>query len=189
MEGLRRHAADLDALLGAVQTRALFVQNGVAGRVVADSKLCLAVLSDPRFAALFEPEDLALIGPHIPWSRNAALCTSKELGNIRAKPADYVLKRSLDTQGQGVVIGRDVGAAKAWAEAVERAVQEAWLVQSFCPTTLLETEQPDGRDRRHHDLALGLAEGRLIGAMCRSSSELRTNVTLTGSLHPVFMET
>jgi hypothetical protein len=182
---LLRMLPRLERLVRALQERRLFVQNGFGARFIADNKLCLAALSDPRFDALFDPADLAIIRPRLPWSRNLALCTPAEIKRIRCRPEDYVLKRPLDTRGRGVVIGREVTSSVSWRNAVNYATEEEWLVQRFCVTTGLvdEAGPPSGR---LHDLSLGLTNGRLVGAVIRSSRELRTNVALSGSAHPVF---
>ncbi len=175
-------------MLAALQDRTLWVQNGLTGRLIGDNKLCLAVLSDPEFDSLFDAEDLALIRRHLPWSRNAALCDLHQIRAIRSDPASYVLKRPLDTRGRGVVIGREAENRGTWARAVDRAVSHCWLVQRFCTTTQLEADGFGRGTGCNHDLSLGMAGGRLVGALSRSSSELRTNVALTGCLHPVFVE-
>ena len=188
MRELCEAGREMRKVLTAIRLRKLFVQNGISGRFVGDNKLCLAVLSDPSFDPLFDVEDIALIRRHLPWSRNAARCGSPELETVLSTPADYVLKRPLDTRGSGVVIGREISSPEAWEHAVAHAVRGHWLVQRFCETTRLATRLSSLRCRPRQDLSLGLANGRLVGAMSRSSPELRTNVALRGCLHPVFME-
>jgi hypothetical protein len=177
----------LDALVRAFQDGQLFVQNGFAARFIADNKLCLAALSDPSFDALFDPADLAVIRPRLPWSRNLALCTPAEIGRVRSYPLDFVLKRPLDTRGRGVVIGRAVRSRATWQDAVDHAIEGGWLVQEFCGTTEFSSDR-NGIGGRLHDISLGLTNGHLAGAVIRSSSELRTNVALGGSAHPVFLD-
>ena len=184
----REAHSETGAMVTALQDRRLWVQNGLAGRFIGDNKLCLAVLSDPAFDSLFDVEDLALIRPHLPWSRNVALCGSDRLRAIRSDRSRYVLKRPLDTRGRGVVIGREIGNPEQWGRALDRAVSERWLVQRFCSTTRIDTDASGRRASLHHDLSLGVGEGRLVGALSRSSSELRTNVAVAGCLHPVFIE-
>jgi len=180
-----RMLPQLEGLVRALQERRLFVQNGFGARFIADNKLCLAALSDPRFDALFDPADLAIIRPRLPWSRNLALCTPAEIRRVCSRPRDYVLKRPLDTRGRGVVIGREVRSTASWRDTVSYAVKEDWLVQRFCVTTRLADEAA-AAPTRLHDLSLGLTNGGLVGAVIRSSHELRTNVALSGSVHPVF---
>ena len=176
---------ELRGLVRALQGGRIFVQNGFPERVIADHKCCLAVLDDPTFDDLFDADDLRLLRPSLPWSRNARLCSAWELGRIRRCRSDYVLKRPLDTRGRGVVIGRETRSRDAWSNAVDVAVEEGWLVQEFCEATELVAREAG---RRLHDVSLGLVNGELAGATMRSSAELRTNVALTGSLHPVFLD-
>jgi len=184
---LHERQQDVGAVLSAIQDRQLFVQNGLAARIIGDNKLCLAILSDRAFESLFDPQDLACIRPHIPWSRNVGLCSAAQLHDIRLNPAYYVLKRPFDSRGRGVVIGRESDDAGAWERAVDLAKGERWLVQEFCATTRLATASHH-ESSRHHDLALAVADGHVVGALSRSSNELRTNVGQSGRLHPVFME-
>ena len=186
VQRLRRLRDDMRPFLSAVRRRALFIQNGLRGRLVGDNKLCLAILSDPTFEDLFDPSDLARLRPHLPWSRRISACSPDEIADIRAARADYVLKRPLDTRGQGIVIGREVSGRTAWDRALDRALRAGWLVQAFCPTTRMVVEREE--DAHLHDLSIGVVGGRLHGAMIRSSRELRTNVAISGRLHPVFME-
>lgn len=186
MREFGRMRPELDAFVEAVRSGALFVQNGQRGRWIGDNKLCLSVLSDPRFRDLFAPEDWTLLRPHIPWSRNAGLCTAGEISRVRACRSQYVLKRPLDTRGRGVLVGREVASDKQWTTAVDRAVRESWLVQEFLPPTQIRTGPP-ADEAAFHDLSVGVVNGRVGGAFIRSSRELRTNLALSGRLHPVFM--
>ncbi len=181
----RRMRASLGPFVDAVASGALFVQNGLSGRWIGDNKLCLAVLSDPLLRDRFPAEDWDSMRDHIPWSRNAAMCTAKELRQICARPEDFVLKRPLDTRGRGVVIGRERTDRSQWAAIVDRAVRGGWLVQRFCPATEIEEELSTGRTAPH-DLAVGLVNGQVVGAFIRSSHEPKMNIALSGRLHPVF---
>lgn len=177
---------ELDSLVTAIRERRLFVQNGLRGRWVGDSKLCLAILSDPAFEYLFDPAVRDLLAGHIPESRNAALCASEDVERIRGDRGSYVLKRALDTRGHSVVVGREVDAGE-WARAVEVALREAWLVQEFVESTRIEADFDDPTIN-HHDLALGAINGRITSAFVRSSPEFRVNVARSGRMHPVFID-
>lgn len=174
---------ELEVFVGAVGRGELFVQNGQRGRWIGDNKLCLAALSDPGLAPLFDPRDYDLVKDAIPWSRNVALCSADLLDTIARNPADYVLKRPLDTRGRGVLVGREAREPGAWRQALEHAVKESWLVQEHCPMTVIHE---DGRTVAH-DLALGAVDGRLSATLVRSSAEHLLNVARSGLLHPVFL--
>ena len=175
----------LDAFVAAVRDRALFVQNGQRGRWVGDDKLCLAIISNPEFAYLFDETDLGLLRQHVPWSRNARFLSAERLEAIRGERERYVLKRGLDTRGMGVLVGSDVDEAR-WQAAVDVAVEEAWLVQEFHATTWIQSDF-DSPETQRHDLALGAINGELTTLFMRSSSELRVNMAMAGRMHPVFL--
>ncbi len=176
----------LDGFVDAVLAGDLFVQNGLRGRWIGDNKLCLAVLSDPAFADLFNPADIGAVRPHIPWSRNAALLDPATITQIRNQPADYVLKRPLDTRGRGVVIGLEIASESEWMAALATAIAEGWLVMRHVEPTYIASD-PTSDAVVRHDLALGLIDGKIASGFLRSSPEHRMNVALSGRLHPVFI--
>ncbi|MHA1563968.1 MAG: hypothetical protein ACTSX7_01535 [Alphaproteobacteria bacterium] len=182
-----RMRAELNPFLDAILAGDLFVQNGLLGRWIGDNKLCLAILSDPTFADLFDPSDLDAVRPHIPWSRNIAQCDPAEIKQIRNQPSNYVLKRPLDTRGRGVIVGREVTCQSEWATAVTIAINEAWLVMRHVEPTYI-TSDPNSDTMVRHDLALGLIDGSIASGFVRSSPEYRVNVALNGRLHPIFLE-
>jgi hypothetical protein len=181
-----RMRRQLDVFVDAVRNRQFFVQNGMRGRWVGDSKLALAVLSDPDFAHLFDADDLAILGDHIPWSRNMGLCSYELVDRVRAERGEYVLKRGLDTRGRGVVVGRAVDEDREWDNAVDVAIREGWLVQRFCDTTVTLADF-DTPIIHRHDLAIGIIEGEVGAMFMRSSGEYKVNVAQNGRLHPVFV--
>jgi len=175
----------LDPFVAAVRDRALVVQNGQRGRWVGDDKLCLAIMSDPAFRHLFDPDDWDLLQRHVPWSRSARLLDKEWLDAVRGERERYVLKRGLDTRGQGVVVGLGVEQDR-WDAAVDVAAREGWLVQEFHETTYIERDF-NAPERQRHDLALGAVNGELTTMFSRSSGELRVNMSRSGRMHPVFL--
>nr|BFD89314.1 hypothetical protein KitaXyl93_06740 [Kitasatospora sp. Xyl93] len=184
LRDLQHLFGDLGPYLRAVRERALFVQNGLRARLLGDNKLCLAVLSDPRFADLFDPADHRLVQPAVPWSRNLALCDGPTVRRIARDRGHYVLKRPLGSNGHGVVVGPDTDAA-AWADAVALATAEGWLVQEHLPSPRLRGGA-DG-STAHHDVAVGAVDGRLVSAFVRTGHDARLNIGLTGGLHPLYL--
>ncbi|MGW2376652.1 hypothetical protein [Kitasatospora sp. NPDC001683] len=173
----------IDSFVRALQQDEVFVQNRMLGRWVGGSKLALAVMSDPRFADLFDPADLIVVTPALPWSRALACCGDEELARIAHERARYVLKRPLDYGGQGVVIGRETPLAR-WRTALASARRESWLVQEFCPSPV-HGVGPGGEPIRH-DLTIGVVGGEMSALLMRTSSEYRVNISRSGVLHPVF---
>lgn len=185
LKHLVRMRHEVGPYVRALRDGTLFVQNGLRGRLIGDSKLCLAVLSDPQFAGLFPPEAYALVKPSIPWSRNIALCDAATVREIRACPENYVLKQPLDTRGWGVVVGREVPDSSAWEDAVTKAVTERWLVQEYCHAPSIDIA-PDGQPSKH-DLALGAVNGQLVAAFSRVGTGERLNTARSGRAHPVYL--
>ncbi|WP_030622180.1 hypothetical protein [Streptomyces sclerotialus] len=182
---LLRMRRDLGPFVKAVRDRTLFVQNGLCGRLIGENKLCLAVLSDPRFAGLFPPAEYTLVKPSIPWSRNIARCDAATVQEIRACPERYVLKKPLDSRGAGVVVGREEPVSSVWEDAVSLAIAERWLVQEYCPAPWIGMD-PHGQPSKH-DLALGVVDGQLAAAFSRTGTEERLNTALSGRIHPVYL--
>ena len=140
--------SQLDPFVDAVLAGDLYIQNGFLGRWIGDNKLCLAILSDPAFAYLFDPADLAAVKPYIPWSRNIAQCSPAEISHIQNEPAKYVLKRPLDTRGRGVIIGREPQTQSEWEAAVAGAINGGWLVMRHVEATYI-APKPNANAVRH----------------------------------------
>ncbi|GLZ31338.1 hypothetical protein Lesp02_35260 [Lentzea sp. NBRC 105346] len=102
----------------------LALPNELAGRLIGSNKLCLAVMSDPRFRGLFTPEDAESIAALVPWSRK--LGDGAEVSEVIAGQADLVLKDPYGAIGQSVHIGRECEPER-WRELVQRC--DGWLVQ------------------------------------------------------------
>lgn len=186
IQAFTRLRPDIDRFVSAVRRRMLFVQNGLHGRLIGDNKLCLAILSDPKFEYLFDASVVEAIKNHVPWSRSIAQCSAGRLRDIQRTRSTYVLKHPFDTRGRGVVIGRAIKTHAEWARYVDAAINENWVVQRFSETTELDvTPGSDFPDR--HDLCLGLINGKLSGAFARSGADLRLNLARSGRMHPVFM--
>jgi hypothetical protein len=178
----------LDDYIASVLSGALFVPNGQRSRWVGDNKLCLAVLSDPDYADLFEPADYESVQDAIPWSRNLAMCSDAMLSVISRDRQRYVVKHPLDTRGRGVFIGLDAASRGEWDTTIARGAQDNWLVQEYVTTPTLPTAWTlGGHAGIHHDLAVVVAQGTVAGARARSSRDSKVNVAGTGRFHPVFL--
>ncbi|MFJ4189554.1 hypothetical protein [Kitasatospora sp. NPDC089509] len=186
IQALLRMGDEAEPFLRAVREGTLFVQNGLRGRLIGDNKLCLAVLSDPRFTHLFDPADHRRVHPTIPWSRNIAHCDPATLRRITLDRTGHVLKRPLDTRGNGVVIGKET-TDTTWETAVGQAVAEGWLVQEYLSSPHLPTTGATDGPAPRHDIALGAVNGRIASAFARTSHEERHNAALSAVPHPVYL--
>lgn len=186
MQDFMEIRSELDEFVEAVRCGALFVPNGQRSRWVGDSKLCLAVLSNPQFSDCFDKADYEAVRDTIPWSRNLAMCRSDVLQRIADNRRKYVIKRPLDTRGRGVFLGVDMPSRQEWDALIAAGVRQSWLVQEFVPGPVLPDRWTVSADAKMtHDLAIAVANGAMAGVLARSSRESRVNMALTGRFHPV----
>jgi hypothetical protein len=112
--------------------------NPFGARYVAESKLALALVTEPRFGGLFSAADQDLASGLLPWSRRldggavAADGQAPLARHVREHPAEYVIKEPYDIRGDGVTVGRAVSPA-AWEQAVARAERDRLLIQRYVP--------------------------------------------------------
>ncbi len=93
------------------------------GAVLTQNKLTMAFLWD--HIDRFSRETRETIVDHIPETR-----LLRSFANGDLVQADWVLKSDYGCEGDEVVIGRNVSEA-IWAESLEAAVRERWVVQRF----------------------------------------------------------
>lgn len=166
-------------LLDRIADGRLITFNGILGRFIGANKLTLAVLSDPRFRSLFDPEQRAAIEAVVPWSRKVGDGVSaREACSMRA---EVVLKAPFDAISAGVHLGQECDETE-WTKLVDRAAEEGWLVQEFVPEQTLETDA----GLFHRTLGTAFLGGRPVGHTARLSSSLRATLTPGGGIQPVF---
>lgn len=157
-----RPAAAWDTFRDRVRRGDLVLPNVPGERWVAENKLCLAALSDPRFRHLFTAGQRAALDALVPHSRKLGDgITEAEAVRERAR---LVLKAPYGCRGQSVLIGADTGAGE-WERAVRDPELRGWLLQERVVTAPLETD--DGPYFR--DLVVPVLEGRVIGYGSRIS--------------------
>jgi hypothetical protein len=125
-------------IIWAVRDRAVCMMNRFSCKLL-HKKASLAVLSDERNAHLFDKEEQAAIGRHIPWTRRVEERTTLLDGAevdllpfIVANQERLVLKPNDEYGGKGVVLGWDVPAAE-WQQAVDEALRQPSVVQLRVP--------------------------------------------------------
>lgn len=157
----------------------LRIVNPLPGRWIGDNKLCLAVMSDPRFARLFDEEERAAIRMLVPYSRRVG--DGVEPNELQGARDQWVLKGPYDTRGNSVYVGAEQDAA-TWRRLVDQAAREHWLAQLVV--------QPDTRvwdgERLYQDLSVVLLRGRFAGYTSRLSRNFRVNVAQGGGRQVVF---
>ena len=123
----------------AVRSGAIWIINSAATAILRGSKSLFALLSDPLYGHLFEPEVAVALTRHIPWTRRvvAGETTHRDrtielVPFIAAHREELVLKPADEYGGKGVVLGWECDDA-AWDAALERALGEPYVVQERVP--------------------------------------------------------
>lgn len=187
------------ALVDAYAARAVCVANTFRCKI-PHKKAFFAVLTDPRWDALLEPEERAIVRAHVPWTRVLADTRTIANGTVvelvdytRRLRDELVIKPNDEYGGAGVVLGWEATAA-AWDEAVERAIREpgAWVVQRKIRVrreVFPCVEIPHRVVFREMlvDLAPYLFRGRVGGFLTRLSAGGLANVTSGGGQVPSFV--
>jgi uncharacterized circularly permuted ATP-grasp superfamily protein len=191
---------DCKALVDAYRARAVCVANTLRCKL-PHKKAFFSVLTDSRFAALFDAADLAAMAPHVPWTRlvregrtTRGSDTVDLLEHIRTCRDGLVLKPNDDFGGHGVTLGWEADAA-AWDAAIARAVaadEDAWVVQE----KIKVRREPfprfaPGEGAQIADMLVDCApylyRGRLAGFLTRLSAGGLANVTSGGGQVPSFI--
>lgn len=161
------------AFLDRVSSGKLRIANPLAGRWIGDNKLCLALLSDPRFAGMFTAAERDAVQRLIPYSRKTG--DGVEAAELLADRAGWVVKGPYDTRGNSVYVGVEQD-ENQWRTVVRQAADGGWLAQRAIPAY-----------RRHwhgtpcyQDLSIVLLHGAWAGYTSRISENLRVNVAQGG---------
>ncbi|HKP72113.1 MAG TPA: hypothetical protein VJT82_04190 [Pyrinomonadaceae bacterium] len=158
---------------------------------LAHKKLGFAVLSDPVYAHLFTPGQLAAIRKHIPWTRRVRRGTTTAFDGgeddlveiLRRGRASLVLKPNDDYGGAGVVIGWETSAVD-WEQAITHALSASYVAQERVAVRKVRMHvfQEDRLEREEMlvDFNPYLFLGKAEGALVRLSSSSLLNVSSGG---------
>ncbi|WP_163998891.1 circularly permuted type 2 ATP-grasp protein [Pyxidicoccus caerfyrddinensis] len=184
-----RTTAEVQAYLDAYQAQAVLAINSFPSMYLTEQKSTLAFLWSPLLHKYLGREDVALIEEIVPRTRLVRHLDAGALEEVAAHPERYVLKRSLDTRGRSVVIGRST-APDAWARLVSEARAEPpgddFVLQDLAlaepnVTRRLEGEVPT---QVFTSLACFLFCGEPTGLIVRTSVDETTNVGRRGFMQP-----
>lgn len=189
------------ALVEAYRRRSVCVANTLRCKL-AHKKAFFAVLTDDRFAHLFDAADLAAVRAHVPWTRVVRHDATTRQGRrvdlaeyLRSRRESFVLKPNDEYGGTGVTLGWETD-ERAWDAAIERALSEAdrgWIAQERIPVRreLFPVCETDGMPERQMlvDFAPYLFRGRVAGFLTRLSATGLANVTSGGGQVPAFVVT
>lgn len=196
---------EFPALLNAYRAGAVCMVNSFRGKLV-HKKAIFAILSNERYAHLFDETELAAINAHIPWTRtfrqeSTLVRSDGELGQAevdlvewtRANSQKLVLKPNDDYGGHGIFIGWSLN-PEEWDEAIKTALATGdYLVQERVRTAremfpmVFDVLGKWGMVEQLVDLDPLLFNGVVGSAFTRLSSNELANVTAGGGMVPTFV--
>ncbi len=177
------------ALVDAYRARAVCVANSLRCKI-PHKKAFFAILTDDRYASLFDAAERDVIAAHVPWTR---VVREELMDDLRRRREQLVLKPNDEYGGTGVTLGWET-AESAWDAAIERAVRESdrgWVAQERInirrePFPVCEGDRVAERDMLV-DFAPYLFRGRVAGFLTRLSATGLANVTSGGGQVPAFI--
>ncbi len=187
------------ALLDAYRAGAICMVNSFRGKLV-HKKAIFAVLTNERYAGLFDESELTAIEQHIPWTRKfreeKTVNRGEEIDLVewaRANSGKLVLKPNDDYGGHGICIGWNSTTAE-WDDAIEKALADGdYLVQERVRTAkerfpmIFDDLGKWGMVEQLVDLDPLLFDGVVGSAFTRLSSNELANVTAGGGMVPTFI--
>ena len=130
---LAKNFSDIKPLLVAAQAGAVAVVNPFSS-AIGSNKAILAIMSNPDYHPLFNPDTIDFIQRYVPWTRMLNFKPdSSILDNVRRNKDAYVLKQCKSYGGEAVLVGRDKD-HDTWCRKIEEIIQsteELWIVQEF----------------------------------------------------------
>ena len=188
-----RSTAEVQPYLDAYQAKAVFTVNTFPSMYLTEQKSTLAFLWSPLLHKHLSREEISLIEEVVPRSMLVRLLSRHELDIVAQQHSRYVLKRSLDTRGRSVLIGRTM-TPDAWQSYLATAIEESgnsdeWVLQELAPVEHVTTRQlgDDMPTGVYSSLACFLLQGQAGGLIVRTSSEETTNVARQGFVQPALI--
>lgn len=121
-------------LVKAAKDHAVCVANGFAVQMIF-KKMLFVLLSDPAYSRYLDPEVVAAIAHHVPWTRKVKECYTEKGGNqvdlipyVRNNRENLVLKPNSEYGGRGVVLGWECTDSE-WDAALRNALKHLSIVQ------------------------------------------------------------
>ncbi len=185
------------ALLDAYRAGAVCLANSFRSKLV-HKKAIFAVLTNERYAHLFDEHELEAIARHIPWTRTFR-DEQTEYKNEKINLVEYtrqnsdklVLKPNDEYGGTGIFIGWNSSPAE-WDAAIEIALKDGdYLVQERVKTAKETFPMLVGNEfsfvEQLVDLDPLLFDGKVKSAFTRLSSSELANVSSGGGMVPTFI--
>ena len=190
--------AEAPALLDAYRAGAICMANSFRSKLV-HKKAIFAVLTNERYAHLFNDEELKAIKAHVPWTRKfrheTTVHNNENIDLVdftRKNASKLVLKPNDDYGGHGIYIGWAVSETE-WEEAIQRALADGdYLAQERVKTSkeVFPAITDDGKIEfveQLVDLDPLLFDGRVGSAFTRLSYTELANVSSGGGMVPTFI--
>lgn len=182
--------AEVQPYLDAYRANAVFAINTFPSMYLPEQKSTLAFLWSPLLHKHLERADIALIEEVVPYTVLVRHLSADDRARVAAQPARYVLKRSLDTRGRSVLIGRGM-TVERWQQHLAAAIADSaagddWVLQQLAPTEQFTTRLLDDGEPvcLFTSLACFLFQGQAAGLIVRTSTEETTNVARQGFIQP-----
>lgn len=187
------------ALLDAYRAGVICMVNSFRGKLV-HKKAIFAVLTNERYAHLFNEAEISAINAHIPWTRKFREERTVNAGQdidlvewTRSNSAKLVLKPNDDYGGHGIYIGWNSTTGE-WDDAISAALADGdYLVQERVSTAkemfpmIYDGIGHWGMAEQLVDLDPLLFNGVVGSAFTRLSSSELANVTAGGGMVPTFV--
>ncbi len=186
------------ALVDAYRAGKVCLANSFQSKII-HKKAVFAVLTNERYAHLFNETELEKIQAHVPWTRKFRGEMTENKGEkidlvewTRANKSKLVLKPNDDYGGHGIYIGW-ISDEKTWNEAIEVALKDGdYLVQERVKTSkeVFPFVQDDGKivmSEQLVDLDPLLFYGKVGSAFTRLSTTELANVSSGGGMVPTFI--
>lgn len=187
------------ALLDAYRAGAVCMVNSFVSKII-HKKAVFAVLTNERYARLFDAAELSAIARSVPWTRKFREEKTFNRGSevdlvewTRSNRSKLVLKPNDDYGGHGIYIGWTAGESE-WDEAISRALADGdYLVQERVETSREEfpmfSDSASGYELTEQlvDLDPMLFNGRVGSSFTRLSSTELANVSSGGGMVPTFV--
>lgn len=179
---------DAHPLARAYADRRVCIANSFRTKI-AHKKAGFAILSDPQYARLFTPEEIAVFQRHIPWTRRVQRGQTTFRGAehdlislIQQERQRFVLKPNDDYGGHGVFIGWET-APHEWQAALSLALERPYVVQERAALRKVPIPTFSDRVRIENmfvDFNPFLFHNQAEGALVRLSSSSLLNVSSGG---------
>lgn len=190
---------EFPALLDAYRAGAICMVNSFRGKLI-HKKAIFAVLTNERYADLFEPAEIEAIRKHVPWTRRMreerTINRDVEIDLVpwtRENASKLVLKPNDDYGGHGIYIGWS-STAEEWDHAIETALADGdYIVQERVSTAkemfpmMFDEHGKWGMVEQLVDLDPLLFNGSVGSAFTRLSSTELANVSSGGGMVPMFV--